>query len=261
MKKKWHYLEQYIASANHRITINLIGCGGTGTHVLSNLAMINYSLIKLDRQPLFVRVWDPDIVSEHNIGRQSFSPADEGMPKAEVLVTRFNRFYGFNWLSINDYFRLGGEMDRQDMGANFMISCVDSVTSRKEIAHAIRGDFNIKSSRDGYYDMPYYWMDIGNSTSSGQIILGTLSKIKQPDKSCINSLPSFIDEFPNAKDNKKEPSCSMAEALAGQDLFVNKLLATYATHMLWELLTTFRIDYRGIYINLDNLKVSKVPLI
>jgi len=254
-KTKWHYLEQYIASSDHKITINLVGVGGTGSHVLANLAMINYSLIKLGRQPLFVRAWDPDVITEHNIGRQMFSPADEGKNKAEVLITRINRFYGLQWISMLESFPRPGERDRTDSGANFTISCVDTVKSRKKIASAFS-----KEGRHSHFSVSYYWLDIGNNQQSGQIILGTLRPIKQPKGNYNRMLPLFTDEFPDVKDNKATPSCSMAEALASQDLFINKFMATYATHMLWDLLKNFRINYRGLYINLKDIKISKIPL-
>ncbi len=253
---KYHYLEQYIASAQHKITINLVGCGGTGSHVLSNLAMINYSLVKLGRAPLFVRVFDPDIITHHNIGRQLFSPADEGQFKAEVLITRINRFYGLQWAFINELYPMfPNKQDRHDSGANFTISCVDTIDARKQIASG-----QSTNGRNNHYSVAYYWLDIGNSQDSGQIILGTLRPINQPKGNFCRMLPLFTDEFPNAKDDKNEPSCSMAEALARQDLFINKFMATCATHMLWDLLINFRINYRGIYVNLKDIKTSKMLL-
>ena len=252
---KWHYLEQYIASSVHKITVNLVGCGGTGTHVLTNLAMMNHSLVKLGRQPLFVRVWDPDIVSEHNIGRQLFSPVDVGAYKAEVLVTRINRFYGLQWTSMPQLFPSNTIWDRDGNGANFTISCVDTVKARKAISkmQSING-------RSSHYSISYYWLDIGNNKDSGQVLLGTFRPIDQPKGNFNRMLPLFTDEFPKAKDNKTEPSCSMAEALASQDLFINKFMAICATHMLWDLLINYRVNYRGIYVNLKDIKTSKLLL-
>jgi PRTRC genetic system ThiF family protein len=255
-----HYLEQYIASSQHKITINLVGCGGTGSHVLTNLAMMNYSLVQLGRQPLFVRVWDPDIVSEHNVGRQIFSPADIGRNKAEVLVERVNRFFGTHWQSMNEMFELPEDKSRKRFyGANITITCVDTISSRKQVRKLFpkRSNFNFISNR---YEFPYYWLDIGNGKSSGQVILGSILPIRQPGNADPQTLPTFLDEFPKVKEDPNQPSCSMAEALGNQDLFINKMLATYATHMLWTLLRDYRIDYRGIFLNLDGMRVSKILL-
>lgn len=253
----YHYLDQYIASAQHKITINVVGCGGTGSHVLTNLAMMNYSLVKLGRQPLFVRAWDPDEVTEHNVGRQIFSPADIGRNKAEVLIERINRFYGLHWHHMDDTFSLTGGGHAR-MGANFTISCVDTVKSRKGIDRYFHKTHN-DALRDQYY-RTVYWMDVGNSRSSGQVILGTVRDVKQPGNGPCTTLPRFTQEYPGAKDDRTQPSCSMAEALGNQDLFINKLMATYATHMLWEFLINYRLDYRGIYLNLADMKVSPITI-
>lgn len=252
---KYHYIDQYLASTQHKVSVNLIGAGGTGSHVLTNLAMINCGLIGLGRQPLFVKVYDPDIVTDANIGRQTFSPADLGQNKAEVLVTRINRFYGTHWHSVSELY---SEKNYDKRQANITISCVDSVKSRQNILESFE-----KKKDNRSYDTDLYWMDIGNSVNSGQIILGTTRIIKQL-KGGRPYLPNFFDEFSweelKANEGKNEPSCSMAEALLRQDLFVNKIMATYATHMLWELLTKFRISYQGIYVNLETMKTSKIMI-
>jgi len=259
---KWHYLEQYIASTQHKVSVNLIGAGGTGSHMLTNLAAINHSLIALGRQPLFVRVWDPDIVSETNIGRQTFSPSDIDQFKAEVLVTRINRFYGTQWHAIPEYY-IGRDFNQ--LSSNIVISCVDSVKSRKIISNVLSKD-NIYSNRRNRpdYTSPYYWMDIGNGKNTGQIILGTVQQVKQPKSEkghyCKANLPTFFNEFPDVQDDITAPSCSMSEALAHQDLFINKTMAAYAGHMLWDLLKNFRINYRGLYVNMNDMKISKIPI-
>jgi PRTRC genetic system ThiF family protein len=242
---KHHYLDQHLASTQHKITVNLIGCGGTGSHMLSSLAMINSSLVALNRQPLFVRVWDDDIVSEANIGRQLFSPADIGKHKAEVLTTRINRHYGTAWQSINSRFT---NSHSDNSYANITIACVDTVKSRIDIHKELKSVIENK-----------YLLDIGNGSNSGQILLSTLISIKQP-KDGVGYLRSFSEEFPEAEDDDNLPSCSAAEALAKQDLFINKLISTYAANMLWELLKNYCIDYRGLYVNTETMKTSKIPL-
>jgi len=250
-----HFIAQRLASTQHKITFNLIGCGGTGSHILSNLAMMSHSMVKLGRQPFFVRVWDSDTVSEHNIGRQLFSPADEGRFKAEVLIERINRFYGLQWYSMNADFQLTGFRD-DDLNSNITISAVDSVHSRRMIQDVVQRKVNPYQP----YRVPYYWFDVGNSYNSGQILMATLRDIPQPSAGTRKSLPDFFDEFGDVQETPNEPSCSTAESLARQDLFVNKLMATYTTHMIWDFLKNFRIAYRGLYVNLESYKVSQIPI-
>lgn len=245
-----HYLDQYIAQAQHKITVDLVGAGGTGSRMLSNLAMISKSMVGLGRQPLYVRVFDPDRVEPHNIGRQAFSEADIGLNKAEVLVNRMNRFHGFDWKAYPEKF------GKQMACSNFTVSCVDSVLSRYEIQTYLR---KYRASRTDYMKS-FYWMDIGNSLSGGQVILSTTRRIDQPDKYTKATLPDFFDEFPNAYDNPEEPSCSMAESLARQDLFINIWMASIAGDMLWNLLKNYYVQYRIVYLNIARKTMSMVPL-
>jgi len=245
-----HLLHPKIASSSHQIIVHLIGVGGTGSHVLTNLAMIAQSMIKIERQPLFVRTFDYDEVTEHNVGRQNFSPADVGRYKSIVLTERINRFYGSQWeAEIIDYKLYNSH---ESFGPDIIISCVDSVESRKNIAKAW---LDRKSAA--------YWMDIGNDTRKAQIILGANPLDRKKERSIRTTLPDFFAEYPGIQDdpNDTSPSCSTLESLGRQDLFINKIIASYATHMLWQLLKDFAIDYRGIYINLESMQINKIPIV
>lgn len=255
----YHYLQQYMANTQHRILVTVVGAGGTGSHVLTNLAMISHALSKLGRAPLLVTTYDPDVVEEHNIGRQMFSPADEGLNKAVVLTERINRFFGTDWDAKPVMFKNG--LSREELvDTNMVISCVDTAKARREI-----GKYIISRS-DNYNDYRlgslYYWLDIGNSMQSGQIILGTPQHIKQPKGLVkpINAMPCWTDEFKGVRDKKQEPSCSLAESLGRQDLFINKIMATYATNMLWTFFKYYRIYYRGVYVNLETMKTQPILL-
>ena len=251
----YHYLAQYIASTQHKIVIAVVGCGGTGSHVITNLAAMNKAFIGLGRQPIHVIAYDGDVIEEHNVGRQMFSPADIGENKATVLIERINRFFGFEWSAMQTRFEQG--MDRKFVAnINVLISCVDTAKSRRGIAKYIKGNVDDGNEQRRLY----YWLDTGNSMHTGQIILGTVGKIKQPGKSKLNILPCWTDEYKGIRDRKSEPSCSLAESLGRQDLFINKIIATYATDMLWQLMKNYRIHYRGLYINLESMQTKPILL-
>ena len=254
---KHHYLAQYIASAQHKIAINVIGCGGTGSHVLTNLAAMNRAFIGLRRQPLHVTAYDDDIVEEHNVGRQMFSPSDIGQNKATVLIERTNRYFGSDWEAIPVRYGKGMNWSRSN-GCNIIITCVDSARSRKNISEYFSRRENLRTYSNE--DTLYYWLDIGNPMRTGQIILGTVLPIKQPTKNGISELPRWDQEYKGVKDKKDEPSCSLAESLGRQDLFINKVMATYATTMLWHLMKEFRIHYRGVYVNIAEMKTLPILL-
>ena len=75
--KRVHYTDSYLINPQHPVTVNLIGAGGTGSQVLTCLARLDITLRALGHPGLFVTLYDPDIVTESNIGRQLFSPSTE----------------------------------------------------------------------------------------------------------------------------------------------------------------------------------------
>lgn len=257
---RYHYLDTEIAKSNQKISVNLIGVGGTGSHMLTNLAILSSTLVKLGHNPFFVRVFDPDVITEHNVGRQAFAMSDIGKNKAEVLVSRCNRYFGTQWSSFPHKFELTSYMPSTDfLSANLSISCVDSVDSRREIFDVMKKHSSCQTFQT--YRRNCYWMDIGNSARTGQVILGTMIDTFQPKKSRgVKKLKHFFDEYPNVEDDFSEPSCSLADSLFKQDLFINKIMATYAVDILWNLFHKFVISYRGVYVNLETLKSSPVPI-
>ena len=121
------------------------------------------------------------------------------------------------------------------------ISAVDNVQTRMMLFQKIR----------------YPIIDIGNGQDYGQIILSynsiSLSQI---------FLPSTEDLFQISKkpvDNTV--SCSMAESLEQQSLFVNSMAALLAANMLSDLFVNRYLEYTQIYFSLNPLNVkSKIEI-
>jgi PRTRC genetic system ThiF family protein len=82
--------------SDRRVTVALIGCGGTGSQMLTGLARLNHALVEDGHGPTRHRVRRRQ-VSAANVGRQMFSPADVGQRKSVVLVHRLNAFFGLDW--------------------------------------------------------------------------------------------------------------------------------------------------------------------
>ncbi len=269
-----HYTEDYIINPPHPVTVNVIGCGGTGSQVLNSLARMHSALVALGHTGLYVRAIDPDKVTSANMGRQLFSPSDVGAPKATVLMGRINRFFGTDWESIPVLYNLKATVP----SANITISCVDSGAARKEIK-AVLKEICKKPvpvpTRYGYmqerrlepFEKPYYWMDFGNMKDRGQVVIGTLRDITQPEKAefeSLSSLPTVDQLHPDIfKDNKNDdqgPSCSLAEALGKQDLFINTNLANMGLGILWKMFRELHIKYHGLYLNLETMSVSPIKI-
>lgn len=243
-----HIVSKSLKQPHHPISVHLVGTGGTGSQVLAGLAKIHASLMALDHPGLHVTAFDPDEVSEANLGRQLFSLVDVGHNKAKVLVTRINRFYGTGWDSVALPYSLHPRFARP----NILITCVDSAKARIQIGELV----NRTEDGNQSYAKGLYWMDFGNSQKTGQIVLGTLSKEK------INTLPTVLDLFDLSQINEDDqgPSCSLAEALTKQDLFINSTLANLGCNLLWKLFRENEISYHGLYLNLEMMNVNPIRI-
>jgi PRTRC genetic system ThiF family protein len=250
-----HYAPAHFINPLHKILVKIVGTGGTGSQVLTSLARINSTLIALGHPGLHVTVVDHDTVSESNLGRQLFSPSDLGRFKGDVLIERINRFFGLNWESNNHWFD-GVE------GANILISCVDNMSGRNEIRRQF--EYNVNRNDDKKYNSLYYWMDFGNSNSSGQVVLAS-TYINQPFKedTCFR-LKSVFDLFPNFGADEPDddtPSCSVAQAIKKQDLFTNSILAQLGCDILWKLLKDKVIEHHGVFMNLETMNVKPIKIL
>ena len=109
--KKIHYTDRYLLNPYHPVTVFVIGAGGTGSQVATGLARMSVALQALGHPGLHVTVFDPDTVTEANIGRQLFSGSELGLNKAAALATRINRFFGFSWAyeEERDFYPVGME--------------------------------------------------------------------------------------------------------------------------------------------------------
>ena len=243
-----HCVHPSIVSSRRPIDIALIGAGGTGSQVLSGLARMNQALKALGSSGFHVRVFDGDSVSASNVGRQLFSPADIGNNKAVVLVTRLNMFFGTNWeayaFNVSKGLRLPG---------GIIISAVDNVEARYFV-------------RDiGKNSGAVYWVDTGNTTSTGQVVLGTLNKVAQQKKACPEYLPHVLDLYQGIMEEESQkpyqgPSCSLQESLRRQDLFVNQWVATCALEIIWKMFRYGMVKVHGAFINLGSMSVRPLPV-
>ena len=248
-----HYVKDYLLNPYHPVTVALIGCGGTGSQVLTSLGRISYALQQLGHPGLFVTAYDGDIVTEANCGRQLFSTQEIGHNKAEVLITKMNMFFGSNWEAKQKMY------DNRSPIANIVISCVDSVKARLMIASHLK-----KNGGGVDYQNFMYWMDFGNMQDRGQVIVGTAGREhKQPDgkEEAVGRLRDITDFFDlkAVSDEESGPSCSLAAALRKQDLFINSTLAQVGCGILWKMFKGV-LDVQGAYVNLDTMKVNPIKI-
>jgi PRTRC genetic system ThiF family protein len=259
MKPKAHFTAPELLNPTNPVEVCLIGAGGIGSQVLTALARMSHSLQALGHAGFQVSLWDDDVITEANRGRQLFAQCEVGLSKAAVLITRCNRFFGTGWKAVNKKF----DSQSGKAKAAMFISCVDTAAARFEIAAALAE----VSSSSHYSNTPRYWMDFGNGKDMGQVILSTVGSIKQPRSEkfeMVDGMPFVTEDFGElmlqSETISDAPSCSLAEALEKQDLFINSALAQMGCSLLWQLLRQGMVSHKGIFINLRDYRSAPLPL-
>lgn len=232
-----------------RVDVRLVGAGGNGSRMLTGLAELDRAMRALGHPGgLHVTVMDDDLVSEANVGRQAFYPADIGFNKAIVLVHRINISYGLDWTA--EPFRL--TRNSRIHGTDLLIGAVDSRAARRDIHEAVR------------HSNTALYLDLGNQADSGQVVLGEPLRNYQQAADHPDRLPTVIDLFPDILDKRitedDAPSCSMAEALERQELFINRAVSDWALNLLWRLFRYGEIDHHGVFINLATARATPLPV-
>ncbi|MBT2560178.1 PRTRC system ThiF family protein [Pedobacter sp. ISL-68] len=260
-----HIVEKEWLNPFNPIAVNLIGAGGTGSQVLTALGRINHALTELNHPGLFVRLFDDDKVERANLGRQLFATAELGQYKAVALINRVNLFFGTNWKAVTALYDQANLKQQPELArAGLTISCVDTVQARLEIAEILKA---VHAHSNYGRNRPVYYMDFGNSRSSGQVVLSTVGKVPQPQMSkyqTVDSLPMVTDEFKDlllaSESTDKTPSCSLAEALTKQDLFINSALANTGASLLWTLFREGMVTNRGFFVNLKDFRMQPIKV-
>ena len=67
-------------------------------------------------------------------------------------------------------------------------------------------------------------------------------------------------KYARVKEEDSGPSCSLAEALEKQDLFINSTLAQLGCNILWKMFRNGMIEHHGVYLNLATMKVNPISI-
>jgi len=230
------------------INVLLVGAGGTGSRMLEKLVALHRALKALGHpKGLSVTVMDNDVVSPANIGRQAFYPGDVGSFKSDVLVNRANMALEDTcWVSSVSKLDTSSSLGSFDL----VIGAVDNRRARLAILRSL------ENCSGGVR----YWLDTGNRSSDGQVVLGQVRSRKNKTDD-VNRLPHVAEFYPElidpaAEDSDDTPSCSLAEALQKQSLYINTTVSDFASNLLWMLFTEGKLDTHGAFINLKRMMVT-----
>ncbi len=228
----------------HRISVTVVGAGGTGSLVMSRLARIHMVLVDMGYKGLNVLLIDNDTVEAGNIGRQMFTEGDIGSFKSDALISKINMAFGLNWDSLPEKYVSGTRIK-----SNVVVSCVDNIPCRKAIAKHF---YDYKVTGQNQHQKHFLWFDCGNGKNFGQVIM--------TDR--MHKLPSVFDIYGDLSKHKRRKSvqgegCSIWNKLQDQSLFINDDIAVAFGEMFWTLLRDKRIDYHAAYMNLDSFNRNK----
>ena len=234
-----------------KVRIYVAGVGGNGAQILACLARLDIALRELGHpEGLTVVAFDPDTIAESNIGRQVWFPSDLGEYKAIVQIERLNLAYGLDWEAVPTLF-VPSSYRRHDY--DILISCVDTRSARAGFHHAITKG----------YGPGFYWLDLGNLESIGQVVLGQVPE-RESRKSDPLRLPMVTELFPELMDRSVPEvnihSCSLRISLQSQGLFINDVTARYAAQLLYTLFSKGHLQHHGALINLQSLRTNPIAI-
>jgi len=197
---------------------------------------------------LDVTVMDGDVIAPANCVRQPFTTSEVGLSKAVVMVSRVNLFWGVRWTSQPSFVSATTKLPDVDL----VISCVDTRAARSDLLELVT---DCRSR-------VFYWMDMGNSAASGQLVLGQPRNGRNRQSADrLRTAPELFPEITMATlDAGDGPSCSAIEALERQEPFVNQVLAQHALALLARLFRYGRIEHHGAFVDVANSRVQPLPV-
>jgi hypothetical protein len=248
--------------------IELIGCGGTG----SRLAELLCRMIRgfaLDGVTL--RLWDGDVVEPANIARQNFEPCELGQNKAQALALRLSGRFAlpvqaagveFNRHNLAaagvEYYQGHGQGRRYGSWSSpAFVTCTDNLSSRRLAAQIYPG----------------WWLDVGNTMTTGQAVIGCThdgSRLKsardryeqgrravmtqgvEDGTIQVDLLPDLaavdVGMMTSRKRGTAGPSCA-AMPFAQQGFCVNELAALAAASLLKALMVDGQLTVGAIFFD------------
>lgn len=221
----------------HRFTVTVVGCGGTGGFAAEGLCRI------LPPDSVLVLV-DHDRVEEANLGRQNFTQDELECFKSEALArrlaTRYSRPVAYSVLPVSLIdFRY----------PSLIIGCVDNGLARRAIAEKAR------------HLGKFWWIDAGNGQNYGQILIGNECHCDSPfdqERQICHVLPLPTVQRPELL-IQAPPARNCAEAVASneQGPVINQAMASLLVEVVRRLIEG-TYSWMQLYLDLETWTLSSV---
>jgi PRTRC genetic system ThiF family protein len=230
--------------------ISIVGVGGTGAQVARIVGRILYDMKQRRQHVPQLLLVDPDLIEAKNVGRQLFSHAQIGIPKAQAVSTMLNLALGLN----SQYMvKLIDAKDFDRFGSELVISCVDNHLARQEI-HRIQG----------------LHIDAGNGLDFGQVVVGNVDDADLMQRhldgrdGSYRYLPKPALLLPELlePDDTPQPELSCAEHIqtAEQHLLVNDVMANIVGQYVYKILHRQPVTNFMTVVNTTHLVMTSKPI-
>jgi PRTRC genetic system ThiF family protein len=243
------------------VTIALVGCGGTGSHLASDLARLAYHCRETAGIQVDLVFIDGDTVEQKNVGRQLFAEHEIGKNKAQVLAGRFSAAFGLMIDAVPEMAdsALLHQIAAHQRGQHWqtpptgiLVGAVDNAAGRRALAQALDAGLFWRA-----------WIDSGNQEQSGQVMVGTtgdLEKLHGTLKmvySCTHLpapgmvAPELLEDAP-APEIEAAVDCALAMQRNMQALMINRMMASIAAEYVTSLVLHRQIDIMETVVSLTN---------
>ncbi len=251
----------------NKLSFYIIGAGGTGSFAALNIARLCFEMRERGKV-VELTIIDPDRVEANNIPRSNFCAAEIGRFKAQTLAERISQAWGLEVGYSNERFDYEKHVKPYCGGfqqTSVFIGCVDNHLARREIHRALQ-------KCEPYYatDAPNtWWVDGGNGKFSGQVLIGSTTKIEDASDyfttaTICRKLPApsiFHPELlepenagnPRPREfTERAASCPELVRLGEQSLNINSRVAVEIGEMLAALLLTNSLRRFASYFDLES---------
>ncbi|MGF1473312.1 MAG: ThiF family adenylyltransferase [Rubrobacteraceae bacterium] len=261
----------------------IVGVGGTGSYVVSQLCRLLYGLKERGRDIPTVLLVDGDEVEPQNLVRQYYLPADLRRNKAVVLAERYARAYGIAVEALPQYLDADTDLaqiaGRRPYYNNFsysvFVGCVDNGTARRVLHDRLQADYQnvvyidagneaVSLPEDPEHVDRYGLARFRDSGWSGQVVAGVRANN-------VNHLPFPGEVFPNLIEDDepvlREEACGNVTTTEPQRHLTNHFAAVAVMGYLNSLLSegtlvnsrTF-FDARSGYMRSDTASSALLEL-
>lgn len=158
--------EKLVFASQNPYKFVVIGCGGTGSYLIRDLARIIGITNKQFNRSDTILLIDGDVVENKNLARQNFVLNDVSKNKAQVLAGRYSSAFGLQIGFISEYLRGNNLTCVTNDGCTLVyIGCVDNNKTRHLIHNLYRKTIHSNA----------IYIDSGNEEYAGQVVLSATS--------------------------------------------------------------------------------------